>query len=836
MKIRKVIVIAFRAIVVPVTLISIIIGILSYANITVPLEGARQQFVKKASETAGHDVRIDGEVRLAISFYPTLVVDQLHIANDIGWSAEDIISVAEARVQLALLPIISGQLEFIEISASSIQLNLEQSVDGRQNWKSFISSTKKTQQSENKATEKTPAASDKNIKQKKIWIEEFRLTDLNINYKDDKLKREFNNRIDEIVINTHDKTHLTANINGTSKDIPYRFTATSDLLRNLINNKPWHMQMQGHVADKPVNLELQLKSSNKTFDGTVKLNAQQVDIGQVLSWPGLVEGLDAYSSDLTFNADLHGGDLKQILEQSVFRINLSEGHWNLHNPANDRSRKLTFSTATLLADTDNQVKLDLTGNIDDESIQLKLTSNRLSEFFSKQEKVYLDLTTTLNHSVIKLTGNIDLPVSNRSLFIALDIKGKRLDHWNKLLNNDFPPFGPFQFNGKLNIDPKGFRVSNLKARIGDSDLGGQIFIDTSGSETHWDLNLVSHRFQINDFNVEGFSLFPEATDNAIGDVAPRARKGKKVPINGTLSKGIKESHSYANVHMTLQLEARQVLSGDDDLGGGKLQLRVTDKSLYVKNFELDIPGGFINGELQLVQHDQNVEGRLKLDMDKFDYGVLYRHIKPDSPADGLISTRIDLELSGRDFKHGLEHANGQFDFALWPENIDSSILNIWSVNLFLAILPELNKKESKFNCGVALLDVEDGTLSEELLVVDSTKIYMIGNLNVNFQQEEVSLSLFPQAKKARIFGLQAPIRINGSFDELGIAIKPSDLLIGYVKFITSPLHAPFRRIFGKNIPEDASALCGQILDREYLSTVLEEMKKKNPSLDEMYDY
>jgi hypothetical protein len=58
MKNRKISVAIFSTVLIPVVLIAIIIGILSYANITVPLEGARQQFVKKASETAGHDVRI----------------------------------------------------------------------------------------------------------------------------------------------------------------------------------------------------------------------------------------------------------------------------------------------------------------------------------------------------------------------------------------------------------------------------------------------------------------------------------------------------------------------------------------------------------------------------------------------------------------------------------------------------------------------------------------------------------------------------------------------------------------------------------------------------------
>ena len=210
--------------------------------------------------------------------------------------------------------------------------------------------------------------------------------------------------------------------------------------------------------------------------------------------------------------------------------------------------------------------------------------------------------------------------------------------------------------------------------------------------------------------------------------------------------------------------------------------------------------------------------------------------RPDSPADGLISTRIDLQLAGRDLKHGLEHANGQFDFALWPRNIDASAINLWSVNLFLAILPELNKKESKFNCGTALLDINDGQLSEEVIFIDTSKIWMRGNLNVDFHKEDVSLVLFPTAKKAKLFGLQAPMRIKGTFSDIGVSIKPLDIVGAYLKFITSPLSAPFKRAFDKHTEKDLSEFCGEILDREYLRALLKEMEKKTPTLDEMYDY
>ena len=825
MRIRKIIVIAFSTVAILIALATLLIAIMSYAKVSIPLEGVRQQFVKKASELTGQEVRIDGEVRLAISFYPTLVVDQLHINNEPGWSAGDILSVEEVRVQLALLPIFSSQLEFLEISASSTLINLEQASDGRRNWASFI-------QSESKAEHEPTKSGSKSNDKKKFWIEEFRLTDLNLNYIDESLGREFNTQVDNLVINTQDKSYLTAELEGTSKEIPYSFTAKSDLLRNLISDKPWELELQGEVADKPVNLELQLEHSDPTLVGAVKFDAQEVDIGKTLAWLGLVERLDAYSSEIAFTANLHGSNLKEILEQSDFNLDLSEGHWNLHNPANNKSGKITYSTATLLADPENPVKLKFTGKINDESAHLELITNRISDFFTDMRRIHLDLATSVSQSTIKLTGDIDLPISDKSFIVDLEIKGKSLDQWNKLLGNNIPAFGPYHFSGKFSIDQKGFRVSNLKSIIGDSDLGGQVFVDTSGDKNHWDLNLISQNFQINDFEVEDFSLIPQTSSTT--PTLP-GRKDDVKPLKKGLNEGFQESRDYPNIEISLQLEARQVLSGKDNLGGGKLHLQASENTLNIDTFNLDIPGGSIAGALDLQQHEGNIEGHIKLNMDKFDYGILYRQFKPDHHADGLISTRIDLQLSGSDFKHSLEQANGQFDFAFWPRNIDASAINLWSVNLFLAILPELNKKKSKFNCGTALLDINDGQLSEEVIFIDTSKIWMKGNLKVDFPKKDLSLVLFPTAKKAKLFGLHAPMRIKGTFSDIGVSIKPLDIVGAYFKFIASPLSAPFKRAFDTYKEEDLSKFCGEILDRKYLRALLEEIEKKTPTLDEMYD-
>ncbi len=813
------------ALVIPIALITALIGILSYAEITLPLESARTQFIKKASELTGSEVRIEGEVRLAISFFPTLVVNDLHIENNQGWAAKDILSVAEARVQIALLPLLSGQLEFIEIAASTILINLQQAKDGRQNWQSFLSAEQET-----KDKDITPESTQKSGK--KFWIEEFRLTDLTLNYIDDSLGQEFTNQIDLLLINTHDKNRLTADIQGTSDDIPYSFTATSNLLRNLISNKPWKMDMQGQVADKPLNFSVKIDQTKPALAGTVKFEAKEVAIGKILSWLRLADNLDIYSDSLSFTAELAGNNLKNILEQSAFALQLNEGYWKLHDPADKDFKNIAFSTVAINSNRNLPVSLNFSGDLDGETIQMELSTNKLSDFFTELKKVSLDITTSIAKSTINLKGDIDLPVSQKSFVFSIDIKGQKLDQWNGLLDSSIPPFGPYRLRGNVSINQQGFRIKDAKVNIGSSDLGGQIFINTSEKRTHLELDLYSQTFQINDFTTSGFSLFPE--------------KSKKTGLSGVKSSQAltsqklsdlrpKKTSPYANTRATLALEARKVLSGKDDLGGGKLHLDLTDNSISVNSFKLDTPGGFVEGALTLEKTDKGITGQLKLNMDKLDYGILYRFVDPDSKYDGLISTRINLNLAGYDTKHLLDNANGEIDFAIWPKKLGAEVLNIWSVNLFLALLPELKKKESTLNCSTVLLDVKDGQLTEELIFIDTTKIWMKGNVNVNFPEEKLSVTLFPTAKKARLFGLQVPIRLRGTFTDIGVTVKPFDLVTAYVSFITSPLSAPFRRAFAIKAEDNLSELCGELLDRNVLKAMLEEIEKRTPTLDEMYE-
>jgi hypothetical protein len=374
----------------------------------------------------------------------------------------------------------------------------------------------------------------------------------------------------------------------------------------------------------------------------------------------------------------------------------------------------------------------------------------------------------------------------------------------------------------------------LKTVIGNSDLGGSLDVDLTGSSPLWKAALVSDHLQLNDFAKETYSLAPSqglATGAAEAGTSPRKRVDEALfQANGSL----RRFHPSDGLDADIELEARHVYSGPDRLGNGRLVMRTRENTLDIDTVQLDIPGGKVNGAMGIRLAEEGITGHLQLDMERFDYGILVRRLVPASKADGLITARVDLQLSGRDFLHSLDQADGTIDLAAWPRNIGADVLDIWAVNLYLAILPSFSDKESKVNCLVALLDAEQGQLKEEFLALDTTKVWVNGNLDVSFPYQTVKLSLFPQSKTARMFSLQTPIRVAGDFDQMRLKIQPLDLVGAYASFVLSPLHAPMRRIFGNKVPRDGSEMCGKLLDRDYLKMLKQKRKEEEDALDNAY--
>ncbi len=99
----------------------------------------------------------------------------------------------------------------------------------------------------------------------------------------------------------------------------------------------------------------------------------------------------------------------------------------------------------------------------------------------------------------------------------------------------------------------------------------------------------------------------------------------------------------------------------------------------------------------------------------------------------------------------MAHANGHIDFAVWPKNMRSGIFDLWAVNLFVALAPAVDPaKESKVNCALGRFDLRDGKLTQDAILMDTSRMRVTGEGGADFSRESVSLAPCAEAEVAAV--------------------------------------------------------------------------------------
>lgn len=96
--------------------------------------GYKAQIESEARKQTGRDLRIDGDISLALLPAPKLSVKGVRFANAEGGSAPDMASLDSLDVRVALMPLLSGKIQVTSLTLVKPTILLEKLPDGRGNW------------------------------------------------------------------------------------------------------------------------------------------------------------------------------------------------------------------------------------------------------------------------------------------------------------------------------------------------------------------------------------------------------------------------------------------------------------------------------------------------------------------------------------------------------------------------------------------------------------------------------------------------------------------------------------------------------------------------------
>lgn len=489
-----------------------------------------------------------------------------------------------------------------------------------------------------------------------------------------------------------------------------------------------------------------------------------------------------------------------------------------HTPEkNELSRyELSSCEGTMLPG--KPLNLDIHGNIKSFPYTLGVEIAALDEFLL-DNKSWMNITANIAETDLDFEGDINLAQAHRSLLLQARVAGDNLNSLNDLLKLDLPPLTGYGAEAIVLIKQDHVELKNLLIKTGTSSLEGTAKIIRDGARYDAELNLEAPLVQIDDFTFENW---PDPGNNET--VAPSTAEGKtqeQVAEQSAKPTGASEEEKMnrklvdpeflATIDATISIRAAQVLSGKDDLGSGSMDANLRDGRIAIEPLELNIPGGSIHMAASLKPGTDSSDASLSLKIENFDIGILIRRTKPESAMGGQVNLDVDLAASAASFEQILANGNGYFDFSGQLTNIQAGIIDLWAVNLVAAIVSSSDENQSQINCIVGRWGVKDGILTPDLFVVDTSKMRICGSGTVDFKKQSLELDVTPKAKKAEFFSLATPLKVSGTFDDIGLGVKQGGMVGSAFHFITSPITTPIKRVILDKIPEDGSDVCATAL-------------------------
>lgn len=547
----------------------------------------------------------------------------------------------------------------------------------------------------------------------------------------------------------------------------------------------------------------------------LQLEAARVDVGELLRRLQVAEGVEAQVDALGLALVLRGSRLGEMIERSQLEAEVRGGRWTLRNPARQPLVSVALARGRLDAPPGAPVALKLDGSIDDTPVALRIGSGRLADLTRPGARAPFSLQAEAAGTRLDVQGSVRVPLSSRGGDLTLRLGGARLDSLNRLARADLPPWGPWSLAGRFAVAGDAYEMPQLELRVGVSQLVGRGRLGFDGERPRAVLALRAPTVQLDDFKFGEWSPTGRAKTTPARTAEPAGAPGGVEALRAQARDAAREGQrllsrqTLLRQQVELDVEVDQVQSGADRLGSGRLKLRLQDARLELAPAEVQVPGGSARVELSYepLPGDREVALSSRLRVDRFDYGVLARRIRPDTDLQGRFSLHFDLQSRGA-LEQLMQRGNGRLDLAVWPVNLKAGVFDLWAVNLLANVLPALDgSAASRVNCAVARFDLRDGRLQEEMLVVDTTRLRAGGTVRVDFHDESLAVRLQPRAKQAQFFSLPVPVEVSGTLTDFKVGVQASSALGAVAGFVGSIVTTPIARLTTPSPPADGSDVC-----------------------------
>ncbi|MGZ5712940.1 MAG: AsmA family protein [Caldimonas sp.] len=367
---------------------------------------------------------------------------------------------------------------------------------------------------------------------------------------------------------------------------------------------------------------------------------------------------------------------------------------------------------------------------------------------------------------LELDGRAGDVVRGAQIDAQVKLSGSSLAALRPVVGDRHPTLRRFRAEGRLHADEGRYALSGLRARVGSTDLAGDVAWSRDGERRVISAQLSSDSADSADLlwlAGRGRPAAGKAAVEAAVEAPPRQAERAASGFGRDLDLGLSFDAKRLRV---AEVPAVQSL---------KLKGRLAGSVLAVSGIDLGWAGGHSTGSISvdLKQHPAAAEASLETRGVRIE--SLFSGQDEQHRPTGALRGRLTLKASGDSVEALRASARGTVSLALSAGTIPSLLdaqMGLEGGKLMRSLLS--GTEPLPLSCAAAAIDVSEGKAHVRSLVLDSANTRTTGAGTIDLRDATIELVLTPEPKRPGLLELRKSIRLSGRLP------KPAHALVDRV--------------------------------------------------------
>lgn len=515
----------------------------------------------------------------------------------------------------------------------------------------------------------------------------------------------------------------------------------------------------------------------------------------------------------------------------IEKLIIKDGTFLFANQETTTQLELKLAHAEAAGFLEEPVKFKAEGHYQKLPMTISLEGGSYQNLRSSEEPYPLRVNLRVGKLKANIDGNLTEPLEMKGEDVRLDIEGDDMANLFPLIRLVFPSTPPYRLKGHLKHEGKIWSFSNFSGRVGDSDLSGNIRVDTGPKRHVMKADLVSNLLDLDD--LAGFIGGKPGT--APGETAYEEQKNK-----AALEK--KSDRIFPDQRYDLErlramdaevrMRAKRILAPNLPIDNLNAKLSLNDGVLRLEPATFGVADGHVeiystfDGSTR--PSKVNIDARLrKMDLKRFLGNSSFAQ-----KTIGPIGGRIALSGTGDSFRELMGTASGNSFVAMSGGQISALLVELAGLDVAESLGTVVRGDKSiPIRCAVLDLQGKDGQMGVRTLVFDTTDTVVYGEGKIDLRDEKLNVVVTPVPKDFSPFSLRSYIRATGPFNNVSVFPDPlktgTDSLLKkafnvLVMLALSPFQ-PRDLAMGRDI--DCDALIANLQEKDPKGVVLKDIDK-----------